>query len=37
MIKDEDGDVLTSEESVLRRWKEQCEELMDEDGGGGNC
>ncbi|KAK4303316.1 hypothetical protein Pmani_005768 [Petrolisthes manimaculis] len=28
MIKDVDGNILTSEESVLRRWKEYFEELM---------
>ncbi|KAK3543875.1 hypothetical protein QTP70_030042, partial [Hemibagrus guttatus] len=28
VIKDRDGRVLTSEESVQRRWKEYCEELM---------
>ena len=28
MIKDADGNVLTSEESVLRRWMEYFEELM---------
>ena len=31
VIKDEDGNVLTSEESVLRRWKEYFEELMNEE------
>ncbi|KAK4294257.1 hypothetical protein Pmani_033112 [Petrolisthes manimaculis] len=28
MIKDVDGNILTSEESVLRRWKEYFEQLM---------
>ena len=32
MIKDREGNVLTSEESGLRRWKEYFEELMN----GGN-
>ncbi|TRY54571.1 hypothetical protein DNTS_001573 [Danionella cerebrum] len=31
VIKDRDGKVLTSEESVLRRWKEYFEELMNEE------
>ncbi|KAK3568617.1 hypothetical protein QTP86_010634 [Hemibagrus guttatus] len=31
IIKDRDGKVLTSEESVQRRWKEYYEELMDEE------
>ncbi|KAK3507410.1 hypothetical protein QTP70_019647 [Hemibagrus guttatus] len=31
VIKDRDGRVLTSEESVQRRWKEYFEELMDEE------
>ncbi|KAK3570815.1 hypothetical protein QTP86_027625, partial [Hemibagrus guttatus] len=31
VIKDRDGRVLTSEESVLRRWKEYFEELMNEE------
>ncbi|KAK3524528.1 hypothetical protein QTP70_029840 [Hemibagrus guttatus] len=31
VIKDRDGSVLTSEESVQRRWKEYFEELMDEE------
>ncbi|KAK3571709.1 hypothetical protein QTP86_017856, partial [Hemibagrus guttatus] len=37
VIKDRDGRVLTSEESVQRRWKEYFEELMNEEheGGGG--
>ena len=30
VIKDADGNVLTSEESVLRRWMEYFEELMNE-------
>ncbi|KAK3560854.1 hypothetical protein QTP86_022604 [Hemibagrus guttatus] len=30
-IKDRDGSVLTSEESVQRRWKEYFEELMNEE------
>ena len=29
-MKDRDGNVLTSKESVLRRWKEYFEGLMDE-------
>ncbi|KAK3564825.1 hypothetical protein QTP86_027964, partial [Hemibagrus guttatus] len=32
VIKDRDGRVLTSEESVQRRWKEYFEELMNESG-----
>ncbi|KAK3553628.1 hypothetical protein QTP70_006272 [Hemibagrus guttatus] len=31
VIKDRDGRVLTSEESVQRRWKEHFEELMNEE------
>ena len=31
VIKDADGNVLTSEESVLRRWKEYFEELMNRE------
>ncbi|KAK3563208.1 hypothetical protein QTP86_018266, partial [Hemibagrus guttatus] len=31
VIKDRDGRVLTSEESVQRRWKENFEELMNEE------
>ncbi|KAK3565192.1 hypothetical protein QTP86_000998 [Hemibagrus guttatus] len=31
VIKDRDGRVLTSEESVQRRWKEYIEELMNEE------
>ncbi|XP_051784813.1 uncharacterized protein LOC127528357 [Erpetoichthys calabaricus] len=31
MIKDKDGNVLTSEESVLSRWKEYFERLMNEE------
>ncbi|KAK3554863.1 hypothetical protein QTP86_000898 [Hemibagrus guttatus] len=31
VIKDRDGGVLTSEESVQRRWKEYFEELMNEE------
>ncbi|KAK3515812.1 hypothetical protein QTP70_034025, partial [Hemibagrus guttatus] len=31
LIKDRDGRVLTSEESVQRRWKEYFEELMNEE------
>ncbi|MCJ8748268.1 hypothetical protein PDJAM_G00163190 [Pangasius djambal] len=31
VIKDRDGRVLTSEESVQRRWKEYSEELMNEE------
>ncbi|MCJ8738185.1 hypothetical protein PDJAM_G00032510 [Pangasius djambal] len=31
VIKDRDGRVLTSEESVQRRWKEYFEELMNEE------
>ena len=31
MIKDKDGNVLTSEESVLSRWKEYFEGLMNEE------
>ncbi|KAK3528423.1 hypothetical protein QTP86_034243 [Hemibagrus guttatus] len=31
VIKDRDGRVLTSEESVRRRWKEYIEELMNEE------
>ncbi|KAK3522566.1 hypothetical protein QTP86_024988, partial [Hemibagrus guttatus] len=31
VIKDRDGTVLTSEESVQRRWKEYFEELMNEE------
>ncbi|KAK3527836.1 hypothetical protein QTP86_006924 [Hemibagrus guttatus] len=31
VIKDRDGSVLTSEESVQRRWKEYFEELMNEE------
>ncbi|KAK3552292.1 hypothetical protein QTP86_009432 [Hemibagrus guttatus] len=31
VIKDRDGRVLTSEESVQRRWKEYLEELMNEE------
>ncbi|KAK3535564.1 hypothetical protein QTP70_016834 [Hemibagrus guttatus] len=31
VIKDRDGKVLTSEESVQRRWKEYFEELMNEE------
>ncbi|KAK3551740.1 hypothetical protein QTP70_023255 [Hemibagrus guttatus] len=31
VIKDRDGMVLTSEESVQRRWKEYFEELMNEE------
>ncbi|KAK3538419.1 hypothetical protein QTP86_001765 [Hemibagrus guttatus] len=31
VIKDRDGRVLTSEESVQRRWKEYVEELMNEE------
>ncbi|MCJ8736388.1 hypothetical protein PDJAM_G00257890 [Pangasius djambal] len=31
VIKDRDGRVLTSEESVQRRWKESFEELMNEE------
>ncbi|KAK3536924.1 hypothetical protein QTP86_027069 [Hemibagrus guttatus] len=31
VIKDKDGRVLTSEESVQRRWKEYFEELMNEE------
>ncbi|KAK3546717.1 hypothetical protein QTP70_033372, partial [Hemibagrus guttatus] len=31
VIKDRDGNVLTSEESVQRRWKEYFEELMNEE------
>lgn len=30
-IKDGDGNVLTSEESVLRRWKDDFEELINEE------
>ena len=30
-IKDADGEVLTNEESVLRRWKEYFEKLMNEE------
>ena len=30
MIKYRDGDVLTSEENVLRRWKENFEEMRNE-------
>ncbi|KAF7699893.1 hypothetical protein HF521_002851 [Silurus meridionalis] len=30
-IKDEDGSMLTSEESVLRRWREYFEQLMNEE------
>lgn len=33
MIKNADGNVLTSEESVLRRWKEYFEELMNIENG----
>ena len=33
MIKDREGNVLTSEESGLRRWKEYFEELMNEGNG----
>ncbi|KAK3564430.1 hypothetical protein QTP86_020368 [Hemibagrus guttatus] len=33
VIKDRDGRVLTSEESVQRRWKEYFEELMNEENG----
>ncbi|KAK3553686.1 hypothetical protein QTP70_006899 [Hemibagrus guttatus] len=35
VIKDRDGRVLTSEESVQRRWKEYFEELMNEENEGG--
>ena len=31
LIKDKDGNVLTSEERVLRRWKEYFEKLMNEE------
>ena len=31
VIKDADGNVLTNEESVLRRWKEYFEELMNRE------
>ena len=31
VIKDADGNVLTSEESMLRRWMEYFEELMNEE------
>ena len=31
VIKDADGNVLTREESVLRRWMEYFEELMNEE------
>ena len=31
VMKDRDGNVLTSEESVLRRWKEYFEGLMNEE------
>ncbi|KAJ8375265.1 hypothetical protein SKAU_G00058450 [Synaphobranchus kaupii] len=31
VIKDRDGKVLTSEDSVMRRWKEYFEELMNEE------
>ncbi|KAK3513819.1 hypothetical protein QTP70_028868 [Hemibagrus guttatus] len=34
VIKDRDGRVLTSEESVQRRWKEYFEELMNEENEG---
>lgn len=30
VIKDEDGNGLTSEESVLRRWKDDFKELISE-------
>ncbi|KAI5611034.1 hypothetical protein C0J50_11940, partial [Silurus asotus] len=30
-VKDEDGNVLTSEETVLRRWREYFEQLMNEE------
>ena len=30
LIKDRDGNVITSEESVLRRWKEYFEELLND-------
>ncbi|KAK3508721.1 hypothetical protein QTP70_004263 [Hemibagrus guttatus] len=35
VIKDRDGRLLTSEESVQRRWKEYFEELMNEENGRG--
>ncbi|KAK3568613.1 hypothetical protein QTP86_010636 [Hemibagrus guttatus] len=35
VIKDRDGRVLTSEESVQRRWKEYFEELMNEENESG--
>lgn len=31
LIKDREGNVITSEESVLRRWKEYFEELLNEE------
>lgn len=31
VIKDRNGSVLTSEESVLMRWKEYSEKLMNEE------
>lgn len=31
MIKDRDGNILTSEENVGRRWKEYSEELLNEE------
>ena len=31
MIKDRDGNVLTSEDIVLRTWKEYFKELMNEE------
>ena len=31
MIKDRDGNVLTSEESVVKRWREYFEGLMNEE------
>lgn len=30
-MKDSDGNVLTSKESMLRRWKEYLEGIMDEE------
>ncbi|KAK3508049.1 hypothetical protein QTP70_011636, partial [Hemibagrus guttatus] len=35
VIKDRDGRVLTSEESIQRRWKEYFEELMNKENGRG--
>ena len=31
MIKDKDGKIIASEESVLRRWKKYFEELLNEE------